>query len=89
MIISHIIGGLGNQMFQYAAARALAEHLNQPLLLDVSSFSNYQLHNGFELSRVFAGHKPLATKADLKQVLGWQSIPIVRKILLRQGFSAL
>lgn len=31
-------GGLGNQMFQYAAARALAKRLEAPLLLDLSFF---------------------------------------------------
>ena len=89
MIISHIIGGLGNQMFQYAVARALAIHTNQPLFLDVSSFSNYQLHNGFELTRVFDGQKLLSTKDDMRQVLSWQSNPLVKKFLLRPEFSRL
>ena len=31
MIISRLIGGLGNQMFQYAVARALAEKTHQHL----------------------------------------------------------
>lgn len=34
MIIVKLIGGLGNQMFQYAAGRALAMHHNTPLFLD-------------------------------------------------------
>jgi len=87
MIITHIIGGLGNQMFQYATARAIAENMNETLLLDVSGFSNYQLHNGFELSRVFAGPKKIATKDDLQQVLGWQSNPIINRFLFRNEFS--
>ena len=35
MIISTLIGGLGNQMFQYAAGRALALRRNVGLALDL------------------------------------------------------
>ena len=48
MIISKIIGGLGNQLFQYAAAKALAMHHTTELKLDVSGFDSYKLRN-FEL----------------------------------------
>ncbi|WP_306152665.1 alpha-1,2-fucosyltransferase [Roseovarius sp. MMSF_3281] len=34
MIISRLFGGAGNQLFQYAAARALADHLGTDLALD-------------------------------------------------------
>ena len=45
MIISHINGGLGNQMFQYAAGRTLA-HLNKTFLkLDASSFEENKLRS--------------------------------------------
>lgn len=36
MIVVKLIGGLGNQMFQYAAGRALAQQHQTELLLDVS-----------------------------------------------------
>ena len=49
MIVSRLIGGLGNQMFQYAAGRALAFSNNWDLKLDISGYKNYTLHNGFEL----------------------------------------
>jgi hypothetical protein len=38
-----LLGGLGNQMFQYAAARALADRTGSPLLLDVGEFAHYKL----------------------------------------------
>ncbi|AWA29770.1 alpha-1,2-fucosyltransferase [Flavobacterium magnum] len=44
MIVVKLIGGLGNQMFQYAAAKAIAIERNQPLELDVSAFDHYKLH---------------------------------------------
>lgn len=43
MIIVCLIGGLGNQMFQYATARAVAYRTNMPLKLDVTAFANYKL----------------------------------------------
>jgi len=45
MIIIRIIGGLGNQMFQFAAAKALALEKAHDLILDKSLFANYTLHN--------------------------------------------
>lgn len=38
MIIVKLMGGLGNQMFQYAMARRLAEKLGTELLLDTSGY---------------------------------------------------
>ena len=45
MIISKIIGGLGNQLFQYAAGRTLSVLNNTSLKLDVSEFDEYKLRN--------------------------------------------
>jgi hypothetical protein len=39
MIITKLSGGLGNQMFQYAAARSLALKYHTKLLLDISMFA--------------------------------------------------
>src|SRR5437899_1879198 len=36
MIVVRLMGGIGNQMFQYAAGRALALHLNTELKCDDS-----------------------------------------------------
>ena len=38
MIITQLIGGLGNQLFQYAAGRSLAMHHNTELKLDITQF---------------------------------------------------
>ncbi len=40
MITTRLIGGLGNQMFQYATGRRLADHLQTDLLLDISGYAN-------------------------------------------------
>ena len=44
MITARLVGGLGNQMFQYAASRALALRRGVGLRLDVSNFNTYHLH---------------------------------------------
>jgi hypothetical protein len=69
MIVSHILGGLGNQMFQYASARAVAYKHNQILLLDLKDFNDYPLHNGFELGRIFNVEHQKATTKDISKVL--------------------
>lgn len=43
MIIVHLMGGLGNQMFQYAAARQIAQRLRTTLKLDVSAYATDEL----------------------------------------------
>lgn len=66
MKIVRIIGGLGNQMFQYALYLSLKKKYPQEeVLLDVHLFDSYKLHNGYELERVFLMN-PL--HANIKQI---------------------
>ncbi len=88
MVISNIIGGLGNQMFQYAAGRALSLELGQPLRLDISGFAHYGLHHGFELHRVFNCQAETATEPDVRGILGWQFSSGIRRILSRPVLEA-
>jgi len=44
MIIVRLIGGLGNQLFQYALGRELAFRHDVKLLLDTSAFRTYKRH---------------------------------------------
>jgi hypothetical protein len=50
MIVVRILGGLGNQMFQYAYARTL-QNAGLKVKLDLSSFKNYKLHGGYQLDK--------------------------------------
>jgi hypothetical protein len=54
MIISNLVGGLSNQMFQYVSGRSTSLRCGQPLRLATDHFDGYTLHNGFELHRLFA-----------------------------------
>jgi hypothetical protein len=48
-----LFGGLGNQMFQFATAYSIAKSKNIDLYLDLSWFNRSNIHNGFELDKVF------------------------------------
>lgn len=41
LVVVNLIGGLGNQMFQYATGKSLAKKLNGTLKLDVKGFETY------------------------------------------------
>jgi hypothetical protein len=87
MIISNIIGGLGNQMFQYACGRALSTRLGCSLHLAVDQFKGYVLHSGYELERVFQIDSPLATEVELRSLLGLQASPKIRRLLGRPAMK--
>lgn len=87
MVISHILGGIGNQMFQYAAGRALSQKTSQLHLVDLSGFSTYKLHNGYELNRVFNVDVESADTKKINQLLGWKSNKFAMKVLRRRQFS--
>jgi hypothetical protein len=45
LIITKLIGGIGNQMFQYAVARRLAYLHNDSFKLDITAFEEYRLRD--------------------------------------------
>jgi hypothetical protein len=84
MIIVRLAGGLGNQMFQYAAARRLAYVNDMPLKLDVKWFSNIpggDTYRQYEL-QVFNCVQDIAS---LNEVQALRGVDITRwpKILKR------
>ena len=89
MVIFELIGGLGNQMFQYAAARSLSLRMKTSLRLDISTFESYKLHQGFELGRVFNAPIDVAGRHDLKRILGWKCHPNARRFLTRSALKVI
>ena len=69
MRIVRLLGGLGNQMWQYAFLVALKESFpEEDVYYDASFFNGYPLHNGFELDRIFNISAKQATKKDIRKV---------------------
>lgn len=76
MIIAKLMGGLGNQMFQYAAGRSLAHSRNTQLKLDLSFLNadtkgaytkrEYEL-GAFSMEPVFASPDDLAPFAEKRK----------------------
>ena len=68
MIIVRLIGGLGNQLFQYATARHLSVMHNTELKLDIRAFEGYRLRKyslaAFNIKEVFASHDEILSLAS-------------------------
>jgi hypothetical protein len=64
MIIVNLIGGLGNQMFQYAVGKYIAHRNQTELKLDITGFEAYKLHayslSHFNVIENFAKAKEIA-----------------------------
>lgn len=89
MIIVKLTGGLGNQLFQYAAAKSLSLHHDVPLLLEVSSFYRDELPDlevprDFELYQFKGLTEKIITTEELISVIDTQKEKsITQRILPR------
>lgn len=88
MVIVNLIGGLGNQMFQYAAGRALTLARGEPLHVDVAGLGGGGPRQ-FELPRIFRCVAEIASEDEVRRTLGWQAAPIAKRILARPEFAAM
>lgn len=69
MKIVKILGGLGNQMFQYALALSLSHQFpREEIKIDISAFNLYPSHNGYELSNIFKDTFCIATIKECAKV---------------------
>lgn len=85
MVITKLIGGLGNQMFQYAAGRSLAVMNSCQLKLDIMDFSDYKLHNGYEL-HLYNIDASIAAEEDIAQLnKNWPRL--IHRIFKKIGIS--
>ena len=71
MIITKLIGGLGNQMFQYAVGRAISSRSGAVLKIDKSDFINYPLRQ-YQLDK-YNIIEEFATKEDINSIVPDQS----------------
>lgn len=70
MKIVNILGGLGNQMFQYALALALEKRCmsKTEVRIDPRGFRGYPIHNGYELKRIFGVKIPEARVCEVTKM---------------------
>lgn len=81
LVVTAIRGGLGNQMFQYAAGRALASRLGMELKLDISWFDDM---SGCTPRRFLLDIFPLSAKFATSQEcmrLMWREESCIAKVL--------
>lgn len=88
-IIVQLMGGLGNQLFQYAAGRRIAEINNFPLKLDLSWFKyhpswfKYRPYRPYSLNH-FATLKDVASLAEIAELKGLTLTQLKGKLLQKQ-----
>lgn len=79
MIVVKIIGGLGNQMFQYAFYKSLlAKGIETKV--DINGYKNYKLHNGYELEKIF-NVNPLKANIDECLKYGMPKNNLISRVL--------
>lgn len=82
MIILRLRGGLGNQLFQFAAGKALALHHNTSFKLDLYFYSTHR-NRKFELDN-FKIPIELATRDEVHEFTG--SNPLIRFLNKRENY---
>lgn len=85
LVVTQLVGGLGNQMFQFAAGLGLAKRKSASLKIDSSSFRNYQLHK-FDLLK-WAVPAVEVNPAELKELLGRKLFILPNKKFKEKKFS--
>ena len=79
MIIVKIIGGIGNQMFQYAFYKNLSEKYEN-VKCDIIGFDRYKLFTGFELEKKFDIQVKIANAKEISSVTDIHSTNILTKL---------
>ena len=77
MNIVNILGGLGNQMFQYAFAYALSKEQNSIVKLDIRDFEGYDLRE-YELD-IFNVSLPISTQVEADE-LKYKKESLIQKV---------
>lgn len=82
MIIVRLRGGLGNQLFQYAAGKALAQYHQVDLALDLYTYKKHP-YRKFELAN-FNIDAPEASREEVHRFTG--SNPVIRYLNKRENY---
>ena len=90
-LIINFIGGLGNQMTQYAFYKEL-EYLGYDVRLYTGNFENYSLHNGYELDKIFEVSPKYANQQEVNKYFTFLSkvkrkLGLSHKIVTQKYFN--
>ncbi|TXD52979.1 MULTISPECIES: alpha-1,2-fucosyltransferase [unclassified Polaribacter] len=85
MIIVRIVGGLGNQMFQYAYAKALQQK-GYDVKIDLTKFKNYKLHGGYQLNQLKIDLETTTPIANILCKIGFRKSVKEKSLLFDQKF---
>lgn len=84
MIIVQLMGGLGNQMFQYAFGRALCERLQSKIKYDLTFFSDQNPESDISLRdfelEIFNLKVSRATLYEINHFKSYSRNPVIRKL---------
>lgn len=81
MIIVNLVGGLGNQMFQYATGLALSLETGQTIKYSADTIGTHSTPRSLQLTKVFNLTINQAYVDDIKRVVGnLRSQPLARKL---------
>ena len=79
MIVSKLIGGLGNQMFQFASGFNLANRLNMQYRIDIKLLNKYDRHNGYQLDEIFDFNFEIANYSELWGILKFKTFSVINE----------
>ncbi|WP_158838613.1 alpha-1,2-fucosyltransferase [Polaribacter sp. L3A8] len=88
MIVVRILGGLGNQMFQYAYAKAL-ENKGYNVKLDLSEIKKYKLHGGYQLDKYKINLKTADSFSTLFAKIGLKKSIKEKSLLFNKNLKSL
>lgn len=89
MIRVVIKGGLGNQMFQYAYGKVLAEKYHQPLLLDLSFYDKEAVYRNYALDKLGINETLVSKKPHKISISLWKKLLPLNFFLMRHGLPTL
>jgi hypothetical protein len=87
MIIIRLKGGFGNNLFQYAAARALADRIDDEVKLDIEFFKNESLKDIYRLNYLNIKEN-IATPEEIIKLSNTKTNGIIERIIKKTKFPS-
>lgn len=87
LIISHLKGGFGNQLQQYATALAVATRLKARLKVDISIFEKEEYRKWYKMDKINVNIEQ-ATHDEIERLKNKPNAPLLYMILRKLGISS-